>query len=456
MKPRIQGWHSEPVESRPAGHRPSTSGELALVTHRDPVRWHGGGPTYVRAWSLAVRKAGIEPHIFTLGDRHETRGTQYGTIHTVPARRGGTASLTLAMNGPALGAAVTGFLRHRHGNHVIHGFSGWPVISADALRALRREGSQVRMIQTAWTTLDHELRGKLASDVVRGSRGRLLRARGEWLWNRVVNHRVQQRVFRDSEFVLVNYDETGRLLTETVGPEVRVRRVPYLSESAFEDGRVTTTPTDLVAIAGTDVPLLMTMSRHVGRKGLDVLLTALAELRDRGFVFNACLPSTGPLLPQHQALAAELGLTGQVRFPGLVTDPYAYISHADLFVLPSLEEGSGSVAVLEALQAGVPVVSSDIDGMREDLTDGVDGVLVPPGDPHRLADALMPLLTDGARRRQLGAAGRRLYERRFSQEVTVAAVHDLYAELELIAPRPASTSATRDTSDSVTEEPDGR
>jgi glycosyltransferase involved in cell wall biosynthesis len=106
-----------------------------------------------------------------------------------------------------------------------------------------------------------------------------------------------------------------------------------------------------------------------------------------------------------------------------------YLRRADLFVLPSLEEGSGSVALLEALQMGTAVVASSCDGIPEDVTDGQHALLIPPGDVKALRDALARLLGDSSLRAALAARGRDLFEERFSAGRFVGALRDVYIEL---------------------------
>src|SRR6185503_17275917 len=105
--------------------------------------------------------------------------------------------------------------------------------------------------------------------------------------------------------------------------------------------------------------------------------------------------------------------------PGFVPDPRAYLHHADVFALPSLEEGSGSLALIEAFQAGLPVVASDCDGIPEDVVNGDSGILVPPGDPEALAAALARLVSDAELRRALSRRARDQFKRRFSPDLLV-------------------------------------
>jgi glycosyltransferase involved in cell wall biosynthesis len=81
-------------------------------------------------------------------------------------------------------------------------------------------------------------------------------------------------------------------------------------------------------------------------------------------------------------------LGGRVALPGKLPDPRPYFRHADVFVLPSLEEGSGSVSLIEALEAGVAVVASDIDCIPDEVADGDSVLLFPPADAAAFTDAL--------------------------------------------------------------------
>ena len=100
-----------------------------------------------------------------------------------------------------------------------------------------------------------------------------------------------------------------------------------------------------------------------------------------------------------------------------------------MFVLPSIQEGSGSLSLIEALKAGVPVVASQIDGIPEDVRDGDNALLVEPGNVSQLCHALKQVMTDGALRRRLQRRSRETFMERFSPEAFTAALRATYAEL---------------------------
>ncbi|MBI3105509.1 MAG: glycosyltransferase family 4 protein, partial [Candidatus Rokubacteria bacterium] len=124
-----------------------------------------------------------------------------------------------------------------------------------------------------------------------------------------------------------------------------------------------------------------------------------------------------------------LGLGAETAIEGFVPDPYPYLQHADVFALPSLEEGSGSLSLLEALQAGVAVVASGVDGIPEDVTDGDSALLVRPGDAGGLAAALERVLADAGLRARLARRARDTFEARFSAGAFAAALGEIYAGL---------------------------
>ena len=155
----------------------------------------------------------------------------------------------------------------------------------------------------------------------------------------------------------------------------------------------------------TSRPYVVAAGRLVTQKGFDGLIRAFAAstaARDLDLI----ILGEGPLKGQLEALAKELGVADRVKFPGFQDNPWAWFSRARVFVLSSLWEGFGNV-VAEALACGAPTIVTDCDfGPREQITDGVDGLIVPVGDDAPLTRALDKLLTDPVLCERLVAAGR--------------------------------------------------
>ncbi len=156
----------------------------------------------------------------------------------------------------------------------------------------------------------------------------------------------------------------------------------------------------------------------------------------------SAFPSIGFVLFGDGRLRAALeahvkarGLTGRFCIGGFRPDLDKFYPHLDLVVLPSLTEGLSNV-VLEAFAAGVPVVATDVGGTGELIDDGVNGYLVPPGDPAALAAGIREMLKDPARRRAMGCRGRVKVQGHFSYPAQARAYQQFFARF-VPAPLPS-------------------
>jgi colanic acid/amylovoran biosynthesis glycosyltransferase len=120
----------------------------------------------------------------------------------------------------------------------------------------------------------------------------------------------------------------------------------------------------------------------------------------------------------------------QVRFEGAVGRECIaeYYRRADAFCLPSFAEGV-PVVLMEAMAMELPVVATDVMGVRELVDDGVNGILVRPSRPDLLADAIDRLASNADLRRRLGAAGRETVERDFNIHQSAAQIHAVFDQV---------------------------
>jgi len=162
-------------------------------------------------------------------------------------------------------------------------------------------------------------------------------------------------------------------------------------------------------------------------KGHQELFTAMAQLKERHPV-HALIVGGGRRIDEVKALAAGLGLAGEVHFLGPRRDVPDLLNAMDIFVLPSYSEGV-SLALLEAMAAGLPVIATAVGGLPEVVTDGDNGLLIPPRDAEALAGALEQLLGDPEFARRLGANARDHVREHFSLERLGREINEIYGEL---------------------------
>jgi glycosyltransferase involved in cell wall biosynthesis len=151
-------------------------------------------------------------------------------------------------------------------------------------------------------------------------------------------------------------------------------------------------------------------------KGFDVLVEAAAIVLRSAPGVGFIQFGDGPLREAIRRRIDELGLEGRFILAGLRDDLDRFLPHWDLSVLPSFTEGLPTV-VLESYAAGVPVVATAVGGTPEAVADGVDGHLVPPGDPAALARRILDVLGDDDRRRDMGRLGRHRIRAEFAFDV---------------------------------------
>lgn len=172
-------------------------------------------------------------------------------------------------------------------------------------------------------------------------------------------------------------------------------------------------------------------SRLLWDKGLAEFVAALRQLRLQGRTVHALLagmPDPGNPATVPEATIREWVAEGLVSWLGHVDDMAGLLGSVDVVVLPSHREGLPRTLV-EAAACGLPLITTDVPGCREVVSDGVDGLLVPKGDSKALAQAIRRLQENPELARRMGAAARLKARSQFDEHIVIQRTLEVYAEL---------------------------
>ncbi|QEH32008.1 Glycogen synthase [Aquisphaera giovannonii] len=193
-----------------------------------------------------------------------------------------------------------------------------------------------------------------------------------------------------------------------------------------------------------DAPRASYVGRLAPEKGIDTLVAAWPSVREAHPGARLTLVGEGPQRPaleaQARGLGLELGPSGAIDLPGASSDVAGELRRSDLFVLPSREEGM-SVALLEAMALGIPLVASSIPGNRRLVADFKHGRLAPPDDPAALARTILDQWANLDRAFHMGRAARSRVRDEFSIAAVARRHLALFRQLAARGTRPATEDA---------------
>lgn len=182
---------------------------------------------------------------------------------------------------------------------------------------------------------------------------------------------------------------------------------------------------DLRAEPGThDIPTVVMVARFAPQKDQLTLLRALSGVQ---MPWRLTFVGDGPTRRDVELEAQSLSVVDRVQFLGDRSDISELLAKADIFVLATKWEGL-PLSILEAMRAGLPVISSDVGGCSEAVVDGVTGFLIPPSDVDQLRAKLQLLLSSKPLQKTLGEAGRERFHQEFRIESMMEKLLAVYHE----------------------------
>jgi L-malate glycosyltransferase len=234
-----------------------------------------------------------------------------------------------------------------------------------------------------------------------------------------VQTRVHARVLRSADRVLVNSPAVEEALLSSGIPRSRIVVVPNgVDLSRFH-------PPVANGAAANRAVTVATLGNLRPEKGIADFVEAAALIRRRHPSCRFVVWGEGASRTELGKRASDLGLNGALELRGATREPEAAMREMDIFVLPSHSEASSN-SLLEAMASGLPIVATRVGGTPYMVEHGTNGYLVPPRAPAALAESVLDLVGDPAKRRRFGAESERIARERFSPRRMLHEVESLY------------------------------
>lgn len=248
-------------------------------------------------------------------------------------------------------------------------------------------------------------------------------------WKRNLLQRINRWVLRYFDVISAHCEDTLRKTREMGCADRDIK----LLIAGFESNRVEMASEKRQRLrrrrgVEDDDVLLANIARLHPEKAQDSLLRSFRRVREACPNARLWILGVGPLEQRLRTLCTELGLDDRVTFVGFVDDLPGILPLIDIQVHPSHAEGV-PLAICSGMAAGLPIVASRVGGLPEVLDHGRNGVLVQPGDDEAFAEAVIKLVRDPRRRRDLGDAARRFIETDYSLDTAVRKLEETYEQM---------------------------
>jgi glycosyltransferase involved in cell wall biosynthesis len=397
-----------------------------FILGKSPFEEIGGYATYSYSLGKCLKSLGYDTHIISLSSRTRVENTSIGMVHCINSTVRFLGTIAYPLIGIVFANYISKIMKDSNEKYVVHGIGPYGMGGAFLKR---RHRNRVFLTSSYFTTLGDEVywmkRAVRPSDY--GITSSIKYALAYVLCSAFILKWFEKFLLDKNDIIMVHYDSSKKLLIRDYGLEDRkIVKIPYYVELYMRKVEKGNERLEKKLRESSRTPLCITICRQDPRKGINYLLYAIKMVLQK-YDVNMVIVGDGPLLEKNKALAKKLGLNAKVHFAGRVNDICPFLREADLFVLSSLQEGSGSLSILEAMKLGIPVIATQCSGgIDEDIEDGISGILVPPEDASSLAQAIQRVICNRSFSSFLSRNAVKTYNRKFNMHAMAEEISKIY------------------------------
>lgn len=419
-------------------NRKATSKKLPifLVSGKSPAKNPGGYAAYAYNMAKVFISLGHPVYIIAQGPESSCEKTEIGEEHIVSSpfinKLSFLKSIELAalpLFSPLFVKEIENILiKEKFDKFIIWGMGPW---SYTGVELKKKFNNRAKFIAFYPTTFLHEMKGSY--DAIRiKDYGLLLKLK--YLFVLQIISRIygilESKTVKVADLITLNYVYPEKFLMDQFGIDSsKFRQMSYYVEVFKRKAISSNSEKEIINIFKKNKTLII-VCRQDPRKGINFLLHAFRILLNKKIKnVKLLVVGSGSMLQANKNLAQKLNLGNNVIFTGFVADFEPFLKKADIFVFPAIEEGSGSLSVLEAMKFGKPIVVTDCDGIPEDIIHGKSGLVIPKMDSKALADNIYILLNNKKKARLMGKNAEKRYKEKYSFEFMKNDVEKILNEL---------------------------
>ncbi len=386
-----------------------TATQIIIINGKHPLEKTGGYQTYTYNLGKLLTELKFAVKTYCFGTKTSTITTSAGEILS---NHSSLYSLSIFQSNELAGLAILApqlaWLIKKNNNKlnqsIIWGIGPWALTGA-LLKLFSPKKNKPYLITYYPTTFRHEF-SRATKAITLQDYGIGSKLKATILLHTLIPlySLLEKFLLVQSDFIVNHYISATKILTEQFNlPDNKQIILPYhqvISKKRFQQ---------IKKIPKLTHPLLLLVCRQDPRKGINYFLHACNLLNQKKIVFSAIVIGEGTFYAVNKKLAQKLQLKN-VHLIGRVSDPKEFLKQTDVYVFPSVEEGSSAISLLEAMKYGLPIVSTNVDGITEDLQDGKTALLVNPYNAPALADAIETLLGNSRLAKRLGQNAKRAFE----------------------------------------------
>lgn len=389
---------------------------IFIVCGKSPLSSHGGGySTYALNLARILHDLGYNVYILALGKKNEKTALDFGTLLIFKSfllDYNTTALPSLPFASYIFSRGIKNIVKKDSiDKFIVWGVGPWGLTGSFLKRKYR---NKLVFINNYFTTVKHEWHGGLSAVTV-NDYGVLLKLKFFIIYHTIVRilSLFEKVILNSADAVITNYKSTEKILQGEFGinPSKMVRTTFLIKVYARQTDNATK------EINKLPKKYILYLSRHDPRKGINYLLHAIKILKDQNkLTIPVVIAGKGELWMANKNLAKKLNITDVVQFPGFIDNPTQILKNATIFCFPTIEEGAGALIINEAMSLGVPILTTECDGIPEDIDNGKSGVLVPIANSEALAKKLLYLLDNPDFTKRLGQNASKSFHQKYNLE----------------------------------------